>query len=262
MDQLFLDTYKFATLNNFFNGIVHDLNNILMAIVVNTEIIQKTVTSENRMYTNLNNILHASKRARELVTQVQNIDSNVEEKKVPVNLHVFIKDSSSIIRSVLPDSINFQIYSENNIYNIKANPTQIFRLIINLCINARHAINQNKGIVEIYLENKIIDNTSETGLASGQYVQLSIVDDGGGMTEEVKKHIFEPHFTTGHSSNGLGLFIVNEIVNNHGGKIIVDSEPEKGTRFSIYFPEMKSEDANSFDYRMDNIIQDRFERLS
>ncbi len=241
MNRLFPNNYKFSIVKDFNKGIIHDLNNIFMTIAMNVDIIKRTIDSEFNLSNNLDNILLATQKAKEFVTQMNDTNYNYQGKLKTVNLYALLRDGANIIHSLLPATVDFQIYSENKTYFIYADSDQINRVIINLCINAGHAIKACNGTVKIFLENISIKRTSKKGLSPGQYVKLSISDNGCGMTPEVKKQIFKPYFTTKQSSNGngIGLFVVDEIVKSHGDKITVQSEPGKGTIFNIYFPEIK-----------------------
>jgi CheY-like chemotaxis protein len=145
-----------------------------------------------------------------------------------------------MLRSVIPRTIEIR----HDIIKsglINSDPTQIHQLMMNLCINAAHAMDENGGVLSVILDTvHVNDDASEPNIAHGSYLKLSISDTGHGMTPEVMEKIFEPYFTTKElgRGTGLGLSVVHGIVKSHGGVITCESTPGKGTTFNIYLPEL------------------------
>lgn len=124
---------------------------------------------------------------------------------------------------------------------VMADPTQIHQIIMNLCTNAAHAMEEAGGTLEVLLVDADLEEAftrQHPDLTPGRYLQLSVVDSGHGMNPEILQRIFDPFFTTKSDGKGtgMGLSVVHGIVHNHGGAIIVDSKLDSGTRFDIYLP--------------------------
>ena len=145
----------------------------------------------------------------------------------------------------MPTTIEIREHIEKNLGTIKADPTQIYQVIVNLCTNAEHAMRENGGILDISLKKVDIRKSItslEFDLHLGKYLKLSVKDTGHGMSSKVVEQIFDPYFTTKKKDKGtgLGLAVVRGIVKDHGGAIIVESEPGQGAIFHVYFPVYKA----------------------
>ena len=145
-----------------------------------------------------------------------------------------------MLRPVLPTSIRINFYLQQKIPSIRAYPVQVHQVIMNICINARDAMN-NRGHIDIGLN--IRDHHDQTctschEIISGQYLELSIQDSGPGINERIIERVFEPFFTTKQfgKGTGMGLAMVHGIIHNHNGHVIIDSRPGKGTCFRVLFP--------------------------
>ena len=159
----------------------------------------------------------------------------------PVHLNPLVKEALKMLRSTIPTSIDLEENIVNDFLTVKANPTQIQQVIVNLVTNASHALIEDRGLIKIELEPIILGgdaNEVPSGLDAGSYARLTISDNGSGISKEHIDHIFEPYFTTKekHKGTGLGLSVVHGIVETCNGHITVDSEVNEGTTFRLYFP--------------------------
>jgi len=238
--------HKMESIGTLAGGIAHDFNNILGIILGNTELAIDVVPEWNPARVNLDEIRIASLRARDVVRQLLSFARKTEVKKKPTNIAVIIKEALKLMRSSIPTSIEVRQNIVKEVDTILADSTQINQVLINLCINAAHAMIENDGILEVNLKNvELFENTASRypGLKPGRYVNLIVSDTGHGISHEEIDRIFDPYFTTKEvgKGSGMGLAVVHGIVSGHGGTILVESEQSKGTTFSIFFPVIKAQ---------------------
>ncbi|MBT3256065.1 MAG: response regulator [Deltaproteobacteria bacterium] len=238
---------KMEAIGTLAGGIAHDFNNILSAIIGYSELAQSNVPEGSRTYENLEKVLTSSARARDLVKQILTFSRHEQgQSKKPLLLSSIVKEIQKLLRATLPATIEIRHSLPEDIGHITGSPDQIHRLLMNLCTNAAQAMAENGGILEIGLDRLVLtepEAISNDNLDPGQYVKLTVKDSGHGMDEATAKRIFEPYFTTKakEKGTGLGLSIVHGIVRSHNAYIDVQSKPEKGTVFQIFFPRI---DAN------------------
>ena len=239
-DQL-RQALKMESIGTLAGGIAHDFNNILYMIIGNTELALQNTPEWNPNHTNLEKIKAASLRAAGIVKQLLNFSRKTDQKLKPVDLITVIKDALEFLRSSIPATIEIRKNITAGEITILADPIQINQVMMNICINASQAMEETDGILEINVEN--ISRTANwairyPGLTAGDYVKITISDTGPGIEPEVIDRIFDPYFTTKEigKGSGMGLAVVQGIINNHNGAITIDSRPGKGTIFSILFP--------------------------
>jgi CheY-like chemotaxis protein len=228
-------------------GIAHDFNNLLGIILGNAEMAMDDVPELHPAKFNLNEIRTASLRARDVVKQLLSFGRKTDPKQRPVKLVQIAEDALKFLRSSIPTSIeirqNIPVDTDDSIL---ADSTQINQVMINLCTNAAHAMEDTGGVMTIGIQNIYLDQISAAvypHLPPGNYVKLTVSDTGPGIDPEIKNRIFDPYFTTKEvgKGSGIGLSVVHGIVKNHNGAISVDSKFGKGTTFSILFPVAEEE---------------------
>ncbi len=232
---------KMEAVGTISGGIAHDFNNILGIIIGNTELAIDDIPEWNRARNNLEEIKTASLRARDVVSQLLTFSRKTEKEKKVIEIRPIIEESIKLLRSSIPTSIDIQVELLVNAKKIKADPTQIHQVLINLCTNAAHAMDKEGGILSIKISHIEIDEISVdqyNDLRPGPYVQLAISDTGHGINEAIKTKIFDPYFTTKEvgKGTGMGLSVVHGIIKSHNGSISVYSEPNKGSTFKVLFP--------------------------
>jgi len=232
---------KMESIGTLTGGIAHDFNNILGIIVGNTELALEDVPESNRAHSNLKEIEKASLRAKNIVKQLLSFSRKTEQKLQPIQIAFVIKDALKFLRSTIPTTVNIHQNIQTTEETILADPTQINQIIMNLCINASHAMEQSGGDLIVTVEKVILNNNSaknNSGLKSGPHVKIMISDTGPGIDPKIVDQIFDPYFTTKDvgKGSGMGLAVVHGIVKNHSGAIDVDSGQGKGTKFTILFP--------------------------
>jgi PAS domain S-box-containing protein len=231
---------KMEAIGTLASGIAHDFNNILSGILGFTQLARLKVHDPDKLRNYLEEIYNGGIRAKDLVKQILTFSRQAEQEMKPLQLKLILKETLKFIRASLPMTIDIQanIISDSL---IMGDPTQIHQVMINLCTNAGHAMQETGGTLEVILEDKELNPefaSGFTGLEPGAYVKLSVSDTGCGMTKNVLARIFEPFFTTKSNGEGtgLGLSVVHGIVRSHAGAIYVYSEEGKGTTVQIFLP--------------------------
>ena len=241
LEDLLRHSKKMETIGTLAGGIAHDFNNILTPILGNCEMAQRHISKNSRAYLALERIMHASMRAQTLIAQILTFSRPSENDRRPVKLHRVVQEALTLVKSTFSATITIIDRTNVDCGTVLADPTQIHQIIINLCTNARQALPEEKGIIEVSLRETKIDGESElkkVALKKGKYIHLSIRDSGVGMDKKTAERIFEPFFTTKKkgTGTGLGLSVVHGIVSSHGGEISLKSVLGIGTTFEIYFP--------------------------
>lgn len=234
---------KMEAIGTLAGGIAHDFNNILMPLLMHTEMTLEALPEGTPWIFNLEEVLKAGNRAKDLVKQILTFSRQSDEQKTHLKIKVVVEDCLKLLRSSLPSTIQIRLNIEiqPGADTVYADPTQIHQVLMNLCTNAYHAMREDAGTLEISLVNITIDSNAEAVppvLIPGNYHRLSIKDTGCGMEIEIMDRIFDPYFTTKEKGEGtgLGLSVVHGIVKNHEGAITVESDPGKGTAFHVYLP--------------------------
>ncbi len=240
-------------------GVAHDFNNLLTVIKGYSQLLLAEISfdQDHEYYNNLMQIDSAAKRAESLTRQLLAFSRRqILEPKI-LDLNDIIQNLEKMLRRLIEEDIDLSIKFGSELGSIKADSGQIEQVIINMVVNARDAMPEG-GTLVVETGNAIVSKHSDEvkrGVKSGDYVRLSITDNGIGMDEEVQSKIFDPFFTTKEKGKGtgLGLATVYGIIQQSGGYILVDSTPGVGTTFDIYVP-LVSEEAT------DEIAQSRKEQ--
>jgi two-component system cell cycle sensor histidine kinase/response regulator CckA len=232
---------KMEALGTLAGGIAHDFNNILVAVIGYAELGLGSLAKESPLYRNLQQILQAGVRARDLVNQI--LTFSRQEKREPKPLHIghLVKEALEMLRSTLPSTIEITQQLSSGVEYVMADPTQIHQIIINLCTNAAQAMEEEGGQLTIQLAQADLtarDVSTHPDMQPGSYVKLSVQDTGKGIAPDIIGKIFHPYFTTKDKGKGtgLGLAMVHGIIKSYGGFIDVKSRPGKWTVFHVYIP--------------------------
>jgi len=246
---------KMESIGSLAGGVAHDFNNILSPIIVHSEMAMMDLPSESPLQQNIREIYKAGERARDLVKQILTFARRQENERVTLKTSQILKESIKLLRSTIPTiiDIQYEIDSEQDI--VFADPTQLNQIIMNLCTNAAHAMEEKGGVLKINLTNENLDSESANefqDLAPGHYIKLSVRDTGQGIEPQFMAKIFEPYFTTKAvgKGTGMGLALVHGIVKSHGGTVTVQSKAGKGTTFHVYLP-LVEEDTGTLETAQD-----------
>ena len=232
---------KMEAVGRLAGGVAHDFNNLLTAIIGYAELISTRVTSNTLAKQNADLIRKAGEQAAALTRQLLAFSRKQLLQPKVIDLNALVVEMEKLLRRVIGERFDLQTHPDAEMGRVKADPSQIEQVVLNLGVNARDAMPKGGELI-IRTANVRLDETAasqiSTSLLPGDYVVLSVTDTGAGMDEETKSHIFEPFFTTKGpgKGTGLGLATVYGIVRQTGGGISVKSEPGRGSTFKIYLP--------------------------
>ncbi|MFW2374294.1 MAG: PAS domain S-box protein [Gammaproteobacteria bacterium] len=246
-------TQKMEAIGTLSGGIAHDFNNILAAILGYAEMARDDVPGRSSARRNLNEVLKAGNRAKNLVKQILAFSRKAEQSREAVEVRLLIQETLNFIRATIPTTIRIESNIDPDCGSILADPTQIHQVLMNLCTNAFHAMEDEGGVlrVDVSVVELIADQLKNgSSLKPGAYLLLSVIDTGVGIKEEQLERIFEPYFTTKEfgKGSGMGLSVVHGIVKSHDGLITVESMPGKGTSFNLYFPRCETATDDKLEY--------------
>jgi len=229
---------RLETIAQSAGGIVHDLNNILMC--ANTEICLLKKKLEDLSVNHgtketISSVLAILSRGYGLTHQLLKLSKGKKVETVPTAIGAIIIEAVNF--SLVGSHTKPEIDISNELLPVQINPDQIFQLISNLVINAKHATNPNSGAqIGVTADNLSEPEVQRLGLRPAKYIRVSVKDTGHGIPPEQLEHIFEPFFTTKPDGTGLGLSLVSLIVKELSGHITVESTVGKGSTFTIYLP--------------------------
>ncbi len=234
---------KMEAVGTLAGGVAHDFNNLLQAVQGYAELLLIGKKGNDDDFKALQAIRRAAQKGSELTRQLLTFSRKVECKKQPVILNRIVNNTKSLLVRTIPKMIEIELDLESNLNTVNADPIQIELSLMNLAVNARDAMPEGGKLI-IKTENVILDEAycrTHLGVRPGDYVLLSVVDNGSGIEKEILDHIFEPFFTSKEigKGTGLGLAMIYGIVKNHKGLITCDSEPGVGTVFKLYLPCIK-----------------------
>ena len=231
-------TQKMDALGKLTGGIAHDYNNMLGIVLGYAEILKEKLGGQPKLEKYVEEIQHAGRRGAKLTSKLLTFSRNNSTDLKELHLNVLLQEEKDMLHKTLTPRIELIFDFENNLWPVKLDESELEDAILNMCINAMHAISGN-GKLTLKTCNKHIDtvDAKKLNLKHGDYVQLSVTDTGCGMNEDVIEKIFDPFYSTkGELGTGLGLSQVYGFVKNSKGAINLSSVLNKGTEFSLYFP--------------------------
>jgi len=241
--------HKMEALGQLTGGIAHDFNNILGVIMGNTSLALNRFSGEmpEKLVGYLETSLKASERARDLVAQMLlfSRSAEIDDDRQVLQLEPLVNETVKMLYSALPSTIRLEFNSEDDVASIRMNPEKLQQMLMNLCVNARDAMD-GAGTITISL-GRHKNVSSECSLChkqvKGDWVELMVSDTGNGMSLDTLEHIFEPFFTTKEvgQGTGMGMSVLHGIVTSHGGHVLVETEVGKGSSFCLLFPPVTDE---------------------
>lgn len=251
MEQDLQQAQRMEAIAALSGGIAHDFNNILTTIIGTAEIALMDLEEEDPQKGEFDRIRESGYRARDLVRQILTISRESAQADQALYLTPMIKEALKLLKSTLPKEITINSHIDSNLNLVKVDAIQVYQVLMNLCTNARDALkNVDAPSLEILAKNVVIEQTQSEavgGLFPGQYVLISVRDNGTGIDTKIADHIFEPYFTTKDdtSNSGLGLATAMGIVKDHGGTIDFESMQGQGSCFNVHLPVYEPEQAGA-----------------
>ncbi len=245
LEAHFRQAQKLEAIGLLAGGIAHDFNNILSAIIGYTEISRFNVQPESQVAEYLAHVLEAGRRAKELINQIMMFSRETEQELKPIQVYLPVEQALKLIRASIPATIEIrsEILSQASAL---ADATQVHQIVMNLCTNAAHAMKESGGLLQVSLTDITIDKEDhrETypDTEPGDYIRLTVSDQGHGIDAFHLHRIFDPFFTTKEKGegSGMGLSVVHGIVKSYGGSIYVHSRPGEETTFDLLIPALEN----------------------
>ncbi|HEY4643070.1 MAG TPA: PAS domain S-box protein [Thermoanaerobaculia bacterium] len=235
---------RLESLGTLAGGIAHDLNNLLLPILMGVTLLKRFGPNEASLKA-IDNIERSVKRGSELVKQVLLFARGGQTSREPVRLGDVVREIQAIITSTFPKDITLETAVAKDLHPVTGDATQLTQVLLNLCVNSRDAM-PHGGHILISSRNHVLSDTEALlhgAVVGGAYTVLEVADTGEGMSKDIIDRIFDPFFTTKEVGNGtgLGLSTVQGIVSNHGGFVTVSSTPGEGSTFTVYLPARRTQ---------------------
>ena len=240
LENRLLQAQKLETIGKLSSGMAHDFGNLLSSIFGSVNLLRKRVDQTENIQKLIDNIENCSVRARDLTKGLLSFGKPTPKRRELVKPHQLLGEISKIVTQTFPKSITLTEEIGDKLYDLIGNGTEIYQVLLNLCVNAKEATNE-KGHIKIIAKNITIDENNIAFLPllkTGNYVKFSVEDDGAGIEEKHLTKIFDPYFSTKvkDTGSGLGLYVSYGIIKAHNGIIDVTSKPGTGTTFDVYIP--------------------------
>jgi len=240
LEHQLLQAQKMEAIGRLAGGVAHDFNNHLTAILSYAGLAQDSLTPDSPVQKDLDGIQQAARNAAKLTRQLLAFARKQRIKPQIVNLADAVAELEKMLGRLIGENIELRTLHDSDVGLVKIDPSHIEQILLNLVVNARDAL-PNGGRIVIQTQNVSLDkhfSLFHPEIAPGEYVQISISDNGIGISPENQKHLFEPFFTTKEvgKGTGLGLATVFGIVQQNNGHILVYSEEGIGTTFKLFFP--------------------------
>ncbi len=245
LERQLLQAQKMEAIGTLSGGIAHDFNNVLGAIIGNVGLARMEIELGRPVESSLLEIEHAAERASALVQQILTFSRQQDHQRRVMALAPVVEDAIRLLRATLPAIVSLETSIGRHVPNVSADSTQMHQILLNLCANAWHAMEDAPGLIQVGLKAVTLTASEAErigGLTRGRFVCLTVTDNGRGMDDATMKRVFDPFFTTKTvgKGTGLGMSVVHGIVRSHQGGISLTSEPGRGTVVTVYLPAAKT----------------------
>jgi signal transduction histidine kinase/CheY-like chemotaxis protein len=240
LETRLLQSQKLETIGKLSSGMAHDFSNLLSSIFGSVNLLRKRIPDNDNIIKLIDNIESCSIRARDLTKGLLSFGKPTPKRKELINPNLLLTEISKVVNHTFPKNITFENNIEDKLFNILGNGTEIYQILLNLCVNAKESIEKSGKIIlsgkNIEIDKK--NNVNYPLLHDGKYVWLSVSDSGSGISEDNLLKIFDPYFSTKmkESGSGLGLYVTYGIIKAHNGEVEVSSKVGKGTTFDVFIP--------------------------
>jgi signal transduction histidine kinase len=230
---------RIETVGTLAGGIAHEFNNILVPIILLSELVLRHLPAASESRQDIAAVLAAARRARDLVKQIlafsHDISGLVTES---VDLCQVVDEALKLFQPLIRPNCQLVVRTATPCRLVQANRALTVQLVVNLCKNAYQALGGAAGVVTVEVRDVELDGAVPAGVPAGRFVELSVRDTGAGMDEATVARIFEPFYTTRAvgEGTGLGLSVVHGIAESFGARILVESSPGAGSTFRVLFP--------------------------
>ena len=243
VEEMLLQSQRLEGIGRLAGGVAHDFNNLLGVITGYGELMRRQLPEDHPLRPRLEQMLKAADRAAGLTRQLLAFGRKQVMKPKVLDLNVAVRDLGKMLERVVGEDVEIEVHTAPDLGAVKADPTQIDQVVVNLVVNARDAM-PGGGHLTIETANADFDEAYAAvhpPTRPGRFVMIAVSDSGVGMDRETLKHVFEPFFTTKapQEGTGLGLATVYGIVKQSGGYVWAYSEPGRGTTFKIYLPRVE-----------------------
>jgi signal transduction histidine kinase/CheY-like chemotaxis protein len=240
LEQQLIQTQKMEAIGTLAGGIAHDFNNVLSAIMGYVELAQLDLTPDSTIHNELNQVLKATNRAKDLVRQILTFSRKSEQDQKPLDPKPLVKEALTLLRATIPATIEIRHSFNTEGVLVMTNATQFHQVVMNLCTNAAQSMEHDGGILEVTLDRITLPSAAADGgnMAPGRYLELCVSDTGPGIATSIRQQIFDPFFTTKDQGkgSGMGLAVVHSIVQGHGGSVHLKDRPGTGACFCVRLP--------------------------
>jgi PAS domain S-box-containing protein len=240
-EELLRRSQKMDALGLLTSGIAHDQNNMLGIISGYSDLLSLNLNEQPKLLSYVSQIQQASMRSASLIKKLLAFSKNKSLTPSKLNINDLLLEQRDMMQRTITVEIKLNLELADNIWSIWLDKNDLVDAIINLIINAMHAMNNKTSMPHITISSENVTfndlTAKDKGITAGNYVALSIADNGCGINNEIKEKIFDPFFSTkGDKGTGLGLSQVLTFINNSKGSIHLESQPNLGTEFTLYFP--------------------------
>lgn len=240
LEKQLMQAQKMEAIGTLANGVAHDFNNILGAIIGYAEMALFDAGEGSTQYNNLKHVLQAGERASQLVKQILAFSRQTAGEALSVQVQPIAKEVLQLLRAAIPAHIRIKADLASDT-SVLADPTQIHQILMNLCSNASHAMQHKGGELSMTLQDVRLEDEAAQRIPNtkpGHYVRITVKDTGPGISPDAVDRIFDPFYTTKSPSmgTGLGLSVVSNIVAANSGFIDMENHPGRGVAFHIYLP--------------------------
>jgi len=240
LESRLLQAQKLETIGKLSSGMAHDFNNLLSSIFGSIHLLRSRVSDSENVSRLIDNIENCSVRARDLTKGLLSFGRPTAKRKEIVMPNFLLSEIAKVVSQTFPSNITLEEKVDTGLHNIIGNGTEIYQILLNLCVNAKESIEGNGKII-LSASNLLVDDFNTINyplLDRGRFVKFSVSDTGTGIDEENLSKIFDPYFSTKQkdTGSGLGLYVSYGIIKAHKGHIDVTSRKGIGTTFDVYLP--------------------------